>query len=341
MTAVTINITSAVIPGIGKTGAPTTPRDDTPILDLDRPARTTVTQFGSGAVRAPFSSLLALLMAACASPPLKPDPHYVLGSAYQAGKIWYYPKDSFDLNETGLAAIMEDDRSRLTTNGEVFDQTALAAAHPTLQLPVIARLTNLENGREIIVRLNDRGSGNPGRLVEVTRRTATLLGFPPSGVARVHLRLLPNESHAAADAVPGAPSLAISAVPRGVVEVAALQPPPGIRQGAGRALHPASVVAPEKAPPAAPPLRLPETVTQTAPHPGHLIVRLDTFGEYHYAAAQCAKMGWSPARIVSVFEARTRRFRVESGPLADVARADAVLKQALASGIPDARIVVD
>jgi rare lipoprotein A len=88
-------------------------------------------------------------------------------------------------------------------------------------------------------------------------------------------------------------------------------------------------------------MRLPEAVTQTAPRPGVLMVQLDTFDDYQYASVQRAKMGWSNTRIVSVFEGRTQRFRVEVGPLPDVAQADAVLDRALASGIPDARIVVD
>ena len=294
-----------------------------------------------GAMRVALSIALVLPVAGCHAPPLRPDPHYVLGPPYQSGKIWHYPKDRFDLDETGLAAVIDGDAPRLTTDGEVFDQTAVIATHPTLQLPAIARLTNLENGREVIVRLNDRGSGNPGRLVEVTKRTAELLGFPPSGVARVHMRLLPSESHAAVEGLRGAPTLAILAVPRGVVEVTVLPPIPGVRQGNGRALHAPSVVAPEPAPMTAPALRLPEIVTQTAPHPGRMIVRLDTFSESRYAASQCAKMGWPNARIVSILEGRARRFRAESGPLPDVARADAVLRQALSAGIPDARIVVD
>jgi rare lipoprotein A len=88
-------------------------------------------------------------------------------------------------------------------------------------------------------------------------------------------------------------------------------------------------------------MRLPESVIQTTPRPGHLTVRLDTFEEQQYAAVQRARMGANVARIVPVFEGRTRRFRVEVGPLPDIARADAVLDQALAAGIPDARIVVD
>jgi rare lipoprotein A len=297
-----------------------------------------------GAAAPPMLTVVVLfglsLVSVCA-PPLKPDPHYVLGQSYQAHGVWYYPKDSFDLDETGIAAIAGGTASRLTTDGEVFDQTALAAAHPTVQLPAIARLTNLENGRQVTVRLNDRGSGDPHRLVEVTHRTATLLDIPLDNVARVRLRVLPAESHAAADAVPGAPSLAITMAPRGAVEVAELLPPPGVRQSQGRIL-PASGIAGSTEPAlAAPPMRLPEVVEQTAPHPGRLMVRLDTFEEQQYAAVQRARMGANVARIVPVFEGRTRRFRVEVGPLADLARADAVLVQALAAGIPDARIVVD
>jgi rare lipoprotein A len=274
-------------------------------------------------------------------PRLKPDPHYVLGAPYQAAGVWYYPKDSFDLDETGIAIIAKDDKPRLTTDGEIFDQTALAAAHPTLQLPAIARLTNLENGFEVTVRLNDRGSGDPHRLTEITRRTATLLAIPPDQAVRVRLRVLPNESHAAAEALPGAPSLAMTAAPRSAVEVAELAPLSGIRQGNNRPLPTLPRVVSAEQPPAAPPLRLPEIVTQTPARPGRLMVRLDTFEEHQYAAVQRARMGASLAQIAPVYAGRTRRFRVQIGPLPDLARADAVLDQALAAGIPDARIVVD
>jgi rare lipoprotein A len=287
-----------------------------------------------------LTAALALLTFGC-TPPLKPDPHYVLAKPYQVGRIWFYPRESYNLDQTGLATVMPGDTPRLTTDGEVFDQTALAAADPTIQLPAIARLTNLETGREVTVRLNDQGSGDPHRLVEVTRRTAELLGMPPNGVARVRLRVLPNESHAAADALPGAPSLALTAAPRGGVQVAELAPPPGVRQGGGAALPAAPVAGPAQAVVAPPPMRLPEMVTQTAPRPGQLMVELDTFEEYQYASVQRAKMAAAGARIVSSVDGRTRRFRVEVGPLPDVAHADAVLDQALASGIPDARIVVD
>jgi rare lipoprotein A len=284
---------------------------------------------------------LALLAFGCTPAAVNPDPHYVLGRPYQAGRVWYYPKEVYDLDETGIAAVIRDDTRRLTADGEVFDQTALAAAHPTIQLPAIARLTNLDNGREVSVRLNDRGSGDPRRLVEITKRTALLLAIPPDGLARVRLRVLPNDSHAAADALPGAPSLAMTTAPRGSVDIAELAPPPGVRQGNGRIVASAPVPRPAEAVATAPPLRLPETVTQTVPRPGLLMVWLDTFEEYQYAAVQRARMASAGAQIVSLVEGRTHRFRVAVGPLPDIAHADAVLEQALASGIPDARIVVD
>jgi rare lipoprotein A len=287
-----------------------------------------------------LSLTLASLTFGCAPPP-KADPHYVLGKPYQAGGVWYYPREAFSLDETGLASVVKNDSIRLTADGEVFDQTALAAGHPTIQLPAIVRLTNLENGREVTVRLNDRGTGDPRRLIEITRRTAVLLAMAPDSVARVRLLVLPNESHAAADALAGAPSLAMTAVPRGGVEVAELPPPPGVRQGAGRTLPMTSMVAAAEPVVAAPPMRMPEAVTQTIPHPGRLMVRLDTFEDYQFAAVQRARMGGAGARIVSLSDRRNHQFRVEIGPLADVAGADAVLEQALASGIPDARIVVD
>jgi rare lipoprotein A len=291
-----------------------------------------------------LAATLALLLHGCAPPPppvLVADPHYVLGVPYQVGTVWYYPREDFDLDETGLATIVSGDAVRLTSDGEVFDQTALAGGHASLQLPAIAWLTNLENGRQVMLRINDRGTGDPRRLIEVTRRTALLLAMPPDGVARVRLRVLPNESHAAAEALPGAPKLALTAAPRLLVEVADLPPPAGSRAGGGRPLPAAVVVRPAAAVLPAPPMRLPEVVWQIAPRAGQLTVRLDTFDQYHYAAVQQATMAAVGARIVKLTDGRRHHFRVEVGPLPNVAQADAVLQRALAYGIPDARIVVD
>ena len=133
----------------------------------------------------------------------------------------------------------------------------------------------------------------------------------------------------------------MTAAPRGDVEVAELPPPPGVREASHRTRQTATVAVVARTVIDAPPMRLPEAITQTVPHPGRLMVHLDTFETYQYAAVQRARMGRAGAEIVSTANRRTHSFRVEIGPFSDVAHADAVLEQALASGIPDARIVVD
>jgi rare lipoprotein A len=281
---------------------------------------------------------LNLVLTACHRPP-PANPHYVLGSPYQAGGVWYYPRESFDLQETGLATVYPSGHADLTSDGEQFDQTALAASHQTLQLPAIARLTNLENGRQILVRINDRGPATPHRLIAVTRRSATLLGYPTEDVARVRLQVLPAESHAAVEAVPGAPKLELATAPLGAVQQSDL-PPPGSAApenvGAAPALArpPAEMAATTE-------LRLPDTVAQVSADPGNLYVRLGTFQNFQYADIQRAQVAGLGARIVSTREGRVQTHRVIIGPFTSVQQADVVLDQVLRAGVTDARIVVE
>ena len=289
-------------------------------------------------------------LAGCAwfqKPAPTPKPHYVLGGAYQAGGVWYYPHESFNTGETGLAGIEPHDHPALTTDGEVFDQTALAAAHQTLQLPAIARVTNLENGRQVVVRINQRGPASPDRLIAVTRRTAELLGFTGAGVARVRLQVLDAESHAVADPLRGAagPTLAVAAAPRGEVSEVALAPPAGAVQASRVRAAPsgpitASVDASQRNLPTVP-VRLPETVTQTAPDPGALYVRMGVFSRREFAERQRARAPGVNAAIERTRIGRSETYRVQAGPFATVPEADAALNAVIRAGIPDARIVVE
>lgn len=280
-----------------------------------------------------------LLLAGCDTP--TPNPRYHLGASYQAGGVWHYPRETYDLNATGLGSELPGDRPALTTNDELYDPSAMTAAHPSLQLPVIVRLTALETGRSVVVRINDRGTGNPHRLVEYTPRVGSLLGVPGTGAAQIRLTVLRNESREAVAGLPGAPALALTAAPRGRIEVTELAPPPGIAaRGGTTTTGTLSADAEETSRPATA-LRLPETVTQETPRPGRLMVRLGTFEEYQYASIQRARVAGLWPNIVQFHEGRTRRYRVESGPFLSVAQAEAAQDQALAAGVPDARIVVD
>lgn len=291
--------------------------------------------------------LPAMLLVSCVPTPT-PSPHYVLGDPYQAGGVWWYPQSNLQLDERGLAQVYDDQHAPLTTDGEVFDQRAMAAAHQTLPLPAIARVTNLQTGRQVLVRINDRGPPTPRRMLAVTRRVAQLLGFPPGGAAQVRLEVLEGDSQAAQSDLAGAPTLPIAAAPLGAVESTSLAPPPGA-QGAGPeaniggtgAVGPGSQTAPPaKAATSAPAMRLPETVTQVAPEPGTLWIDLGSFPTYEFANMQRAVVAQLGATIVNQTHGRGENFKVTIGPIPDVAQADRLLNEAVASGISNARIVV-
>jgi rare lipoprotein A len=113
---------------------------------------------------------------------------YRVGKPYTVGGRVYVPEEDVNYREEGLASWYGDDfHGRLTANGEVFDMASLTAAHPTLPMPCYARVTNLANGKSLIVRVNDRGPYHGNRLMDVSSRAAELLEFKGYGVARVRV----------------------------------------------------------------------------------------------------------------------------------------------------------
>ena len=109
-----------------------------------------------------------------------------LGKPYKVrGKI-YYPKEDKNYEKTGLASWYGDAfHGRLTANGEIYDMTHLTAAHPTMPLPSYARVTNVENGSSVIVRVNDRGPYTHNRLIDLSKRAAEMLDYAQNGTAKV------------------------------------------------------------------------------------------------------------------------------------------------------------
>ena len=111
---------------------------------------------------------------------------YRVGKPYVVGGRVYVPEADPHYSAVGLASWYGDDfHGRYTANGEIFDKESISAAHPTLPLPSYARVTNLSNNKSIIVRINDRGPYAHGRLVDVSVKTAHLLGFHGHGTAKV------------------------------------------------------------------------------------------------------------------------------------------------------------
>lgn len=144
---------------------------------------------------------LALAVAACGSSRGIPGPTgtpyraYIVGQPYQINGRTYYPREDFGYDRTGTASWYGSDfHGRRTANGETYDMNAMTAAHPTLPMPTIVRVTNLDNGRSVIVRINDRGPFAEERIIDMSRAGARELAFENKGLARVRVTVLREAS---------------------------------------------------------------------------------------------------------------------------------------------------
>ncbi|HBH26015.1 MAG TPA: septal ring lytic transglycosylase RlpA family lipoprotein [Rhodospirillaceae bacterium] len=149
-----------------------------------------------------------------------------VGKPYSIKGKTYHPEYRVTYREEGEASWYGPGfHGKPTANGERFNARALTAAHPTLQLPCTVRVTNLENGRVVALRVNDRGPFAKGRLIDVSEAAAQVLGFKTAGTARVRVELLePVSGRASAPPAPRPAAVRVaSAVP---------PPPPTVRPGA-------------------------------------------------------------------------------------------------------------
>lgn len=146
-----------------------------------------------------------------------------LGKPYQVAGVTYVPVDDRDYREDGIASWYGPGfHAASTANGERYDQDDLTAAHRTLPMPSWLEVENLDNGRRLTVRVNDRGPFVGGRIIDLSRKSAQLLGVDRAGTARVRLRrvypqgneapALAPQAVALAAAVPGAASIAVPGV---------------------------------------------------------------------------------------------------------------------------------
>lgn len=294
---------------------------------------------------------------------------YKVGEPYQINGVWYYPSENYQYNETGIASFYGGERSgidfhgRRTANGEVYDMHALTAAHQTLPMPSLVRVTNLDNGRQMVLRVNDRGPFAQGRILDVSRRSAQLLGFEQAGTARVRVEILADESRQLKAELTGRtpPSNeTVAAVPRAGVSSDALPPPAGARVAAPSVpLPPPSQTLPGAAsapPPPAPIVnagaamaalppeaqaRATPSLTQTSVRPTTLWVQAGAFTTYENAARLGARLQRYGQTQISQVQSGTQQFyRVRVGPAQSVPDADKLLADV--SGVaPGARIMVD
>ena len=126
---------------------------------------------------------------------IQASPRYKVGDPYQVAGVWYYPERNLKYDETGVGSWYGNEfAGRLTANGEIFDPEKVSAAHKTLPMPSVVRVTNLDNGKSLVVRVNDRGPFVSGRIIDLSREAARLIGYKDSGIARVRVQILAEQS---------------------------------------------------------------------------------------------------------------------------------------------------
>ncbi len=138
----------------------------------------------------------AVLLAACSSPPgPPPGASKGTGRPYTVNGLTYVPRAQPGYDRVGVASWYGPrHHGRRTASGEVFDMNAATAAHPTLPFGTRVRVTNLETGRSVVLRINDRGPFVRRRIIDVSRRAAQALGFLRQGTARVRVQAVRSAS---------------------------------------------------------------------------------------------------------------------------------------------------
>lgn len=300
---------------------------------------------------------------------------YKVGNPYRIKGRWYYPKEEFRKVETGVASWYGPNfHGKPTANGEVFDQDALTAAHRTLQIPSLVRVTNLDNGRSLILRVNDRGPFSRGRVLDVSKRGAELLGFKRAGTAKIRLEVMEQESrYAAAEAkagrstdrfevalnkgesLPAHPSKpdkpiilasAPSQEPQTIANPSNLAKPASVKREVLSTKRP-SPIRQETATGSPQSLRDSDLkdsekfVRQTPPTSSELYVQAGAFSNYGNAArlsTSLARLGKSKVSETTV-NGKTF-YRVRIGPIDTVTRADTILSALAGKGNNEAMIVV-
>lgn len=229
---------------------------------------------------------------------------YKLGNPYQIQGRWYYPEYDPSYDRVGVASWYgEPFHGRRTANGEVFDRDMITAAHPTLPLPSLVRVVNLQNRRELVVRVNDRGPFVGDRIIDLSQEAARQLGFEGRGLAQVRVQFV---SLADAQGVP---------------------PRPTIRHAR----------APTPEPPAAPATRPVATAAAQCHGP---FIQVGAFAETARAHRVMAELhALQPMPVGLATPARDRLARVRLGPIPDPTTAYATLDRLKQSGFSEAFIV--
>lgn len=282
--------------------------------------------------------------------PAKAQSVYKIGKPYQIAGVWYYPKADYGYDETGIASWYGTKfHGRNTANGEIYDMNALTAAHRTLPMPSLVQVTNLENGRAMRLKINDRGPFAHGRIIDISRRGAQLLGFQRQGTARVRVQILSSESRLLAHQMQNNqvaslnfPVTVGSNAAKASVNSSKLAPPRG-----GNSVKVQGDIAPKLGAQimerrlASP--KLPDgVIINGQPIRTELYVQAGAFALYENAFRVANRLhGLRDIKITSVIANGKELFRVRAGPIPNLKTADHILARVIATGYTNSRLIVD
>ena len=258
--------------------------------------------------------------------------YYKIGSPYKIKGIWYYPKADYHYIEEGIASWYGPNfHGKMTANGGTFNQNALTAAHRTLPMPSIVRVTNLENGRALVVKINDRGPFAHNRIIDLSKAAAEALDMVIQGTALVRVEILPAESIELAELVKGEKMVEDR-------KLAGIAPKP--LAAPSRSVTTTTLFDNSPAP----------TITQKPVQPAKkatwqtpdIFIQVGAFGQYQNALKVKAKISQRirPILIEQFNRSETPLFRVRIGPIDKTEEADKMLAVIHQLGFTDAHIIV-
>ena len=271
-------------------------------------------------------------------------PRYKVGNPYKVSGVWYYPERDLTYDDTGIGSWYGNEfAGKLTANGEIFDPELVTAAHKTLPMPSVVRVTNLDNGKSLVVRINDRGPFVAGRIIDLSREAARRIGYQDNGLARVRVQLLAEQSlrleklakNGEFPSVDGAPSIAmpeVEAVVKPKVNITA-------KSNTGRSAY--SSANGQSALDLLSQSRVGEVITMP-PVITQIWVQVGAFHSESSALAVLAQLEtMGNGEISSLLKAGQTLHRVRLGPVQTVSEADKLLNGVMNIGFSGARIVVD
>jgi rare lipoprotein A len=260
---------------------------------------------------------------------------YKVGNPYLIDGVPYYPHEDYEYSEIGTASWYGDSfHGQRTANGEVFDKEKLTAAHRTLPMPALVRVTNMDTGVSINVKVNDRGPFARDRIIDLSSAAADALDMKATGTARVKVEILADESRALK-------RLAMDSKDTSMYDNYGVTVMPGggrkaVKESSYNQSNGYALV--KSAPPEE---HIPEgAITPVATVKGGFYVQAAAF--YTFARADGLKTklsGIGPAKIFKAVQDGEVYYKVRFGEFSTKDEAAKVQKDVRAAGIPDARII--